>query len=127
MSNLDLDLGIIGNCSFSALVDNRGAHRLVLLLPRFDGDPVFYSLLANSDDEEAARGVYEVTIDDLAHSEQECLTNTAILVTRLYDSHGSAIEITDFAPRFEQFGRMFRPMIIVRVARPLSGTPRVRI
>lgn len=124
MSNIDL--GIIGNCSFSALVDNRG--RIVwCCLPRFDGDPVFYSLLANSDDEEAARGVYEVTIADLAHSEQEYLTNTAILVTRLYDSHGGAIEITDFAPRFEQFGRMFRPMIIVRVVRPLSGTPRVRI
>ena len=124
MSNLDL--GIIGNCSFSALVDNRG--RIVwCCLPRFDGDPVFYSLLANSDDDAAARGVYEVTIDDLAHSEQEYLTNTAILVTRLYDSHGGAIEITDFAPRFEQFGRMFRPMILVRVVRPLSGTPRVRI
>ena len=40
----DLDLGVIGNSSFGALIDRKG--RVVwCCLPRFDGDPVFCSLL----------------------------------------------------------------------------------
>ena len=72
-------------------------------------------------------GCFEVVVDDLARSEQEYLTNTAILVTRLYDSNGGAIEITDFAPRFGQYGRAFRPMMIIRMVRPIAGHPRIRI
>lgn len=122
-----LDLGIIGNCSFAALIDRRG--RVVWsCLPRFDGDPVFCHLLDG--DEQAsheAGGIFEVEVDGLAGSEQEYLTNTAILVTRLHDCEGGAVEITDFAPRFEQYGRIFRPMMMARTIRPLSGTPRIRI
>ena len=40
-----LNVGVIGNCAFSALVDARG--RIVwCCLPRFDGEPVFNALLA---------------------------------------------------------------------------------
>lgn len=39
-----LDLAMIGNCSFAALVD-RMARIVWCCLPRFDGDPVFHSLL----------------------------------------------------------------------------------
>lgn len=97
-------------------------------LPRFDGDPVFCDLL-NEDQEDGndRQGVFEIEVDDLSRSEQEYLTNTAVLVTRLFDSNGSAIEITDFAPRFGQFGRMFRPMSLVRTIRPIKGNPRIRI
>ena len=41
--------------------------------------------------------------------------------------HGAAVEVTDFAPRFKQFERMFRPLTLVRIVRPLAGSPRVRI
>jgi GH15 family glucan-1,4-alpha-glucosidase len=64
---------------------------------------------------------------DFARSEQSYLPNTAVLVTRLYDDHGAAIEITDFAPRFGNFGRNYRPMQLVRRIRPLSGKPRIRV
>ncbi len=123
----DLDLAPVGNSSFAALVDRIG--RIVwCCLPRFDGDPVFCDLL-NEDQEDGndRQGVFEIEVDNLARSEQEYLTNTAVLVTRLYDSNGSAIEITDFAPRFGQFGRMFRPMSLVRTIRPIEGNPRIRI
>src|SRR2546430_6973458 len=64
---------------------------------------------------------------DFARSEQEYLTNTTILVTRLYDRRGGAVEITDFAPRFRHHGRLFCPMTMVRQLRPIAGSPRVRI
>jgi GH15 family glucan-1,4-alpha-glucosidase len=55
------------------------------------------------------------------------MENTAILITRMYDRHGGAIEVTDFAPRFGQYGRMFRPMVLVRRIRRLAGSPRLTL
>ena len=123
----NLNLGVIGNCSIAALVDDRG--RVVwYCLPRPDGDPVFCDLLQGDGERNPARfGIYEIEIDNFKRSEQEYLTNTAILVTRLYDSNGGSVEVIDFAPRFEQFGRTFRPLMLVRRVRPLTGTPRIRI
>ena len=129
----NLDLGVIGNCAFGALIDAR-ARYVWCCLPRFDGDPVFNELLnepgASAEagkDRRAGQGFYAIEIEDFARSEQSYLNNTAILVTRLYDDHGGGIEITDFAPRFAQLGRMFRPTMIVRIVRPIDGAPRVRI
>ncbi len=130
---VNLDLGVIGNCSFGALIDAR-ARCVWCCLPRFDGDPVFNELLNDTSEAppedgngKETHGFYAIEIEDFAGSEQSYLSNTAILVTRLYDRHGGAIEITDFAPRFGQLGRMFRPTMIVRIVRPLEGSPRVRI
>ena len=119
----NLELGLIGNCSISALVDPRG--RIVWsCMPRFDGDPVFCALLGN---EQGVRGAFAIELQNLARSEQRYLRNTAILVTTLYDHTDGVVEITDFAPRFNQFGRTFCPMMIVRRVRPLSGSPVIRI
>jgi len=117
-----LDLGIIGNCTISALVDQAGTV-VWSCFPRFDGDPVFCKLL-NDDGEQ---GFYGIELDDLAETEQSYLPNTAVLVTRLTDGTGDGVEITDFAPRFLQFGRIFRPTTIMRILRPFGETPRVRI
>ena len=107
----DLNLGVIGNCSFGALVDRDG--RIVwCCMPRFDGDPVFCELLDKRDDS-GGGGVYALTLENQVRAEQEYLRNTAVLITRLYDDNGSAIEITDFAPRFRQNDRSYRPTMIV--------------
>lgn len=119
----NLELGLIGNCSISALVDPQ-ARIVWSCMPRFDGDPVFCALLRNTQD---GRGAFSIKIQDFARAEQHYLRNTAILVTTLYDQTGGAVEITDFAPRFSQFGRTFCPMMIVRRVRPLSGSPVIRI
>lgn len=119
----NLDLGLIGNCSTSALVDPQ-ARIVWSCMPRFDGDPVFCALLRNTQD---GRGAFSIEIQDFARAEQHYLRNTAILVTTLYDQTGGAVEITDFAPRFSQYGRTFCPMMIVRRVRPLSGSPVIRI
>ncbi|MBA2672700.1 glycoside hydrolase family 15 protein [Ramlibacter sp.] len=117
-----LQLGVIGNCAYNALIDERG--RIVwCCLPRFDGDPVFNGLLDPS--ENGAFWAFEM--EDFARSEQQYEPNTAVLRTRLYDSRGQGIEITDFAPRFFNRGRTFRPLSLVRRVNVLGGSPRVRV
>ncbi len=123
MSNLDL--AIIGNCAYQALIDRKG--RIVwTCFPRFDGDPVFCSLLDPTGGN-ADHGFFDVELIGFSHSEQRYLHNSAILVTRLYDTEGGGVEITDFAPRFKQFDRIFRPLSVVRHVQPVAGNPRVRI
>ena len=72
-----------------------------------------------------ARGYWSIELAGFERSEQEYVANTAVLVTRLFSSNGSAVEVTDFCPRFERDGRMFRPQMLVRRVRPLAGTPRI--
>lgn len=119
-----LDLGLVGNCCISALID-RKASVVWSCLPRFDGDPVFHSLLGGSRDSQAV-GVFAIDLEDLVESTQEYIPNTAILRTRLHGRSGS-VEIIDFAPRFKWRGRSFRPQTLVRRIRPLSGSPRIAI
>ena len=119
-----LDLGIVGNCSISALIDRHGRINWCCL-PRLDGDPVFCTLL-NGDDE-PDKGFYDIELIDFAHAEQSYRRNSAVLTTQLFDRHGGGLEIIDFAPRFKHFGRIFRPMMLVRCLRPLAGSPQIRI
>lgn len=118
-----LNLGVVGNGSFSALIDATG--RVVWsCLPAFDGDPVFCALLEPVAHE---GGYFAVEVDDLAHAEQRYLENTAVLVTTLHDAHGGVVEVLDFAPRFKQFGRIYHPVMLLRRVRPLAGAPRIRL
>ncbi|HYV88236.1 MAG TPA: glycoside hydrolase family 15 protein, partial [Candidatus Polarisedimenticolia bacterium] len=119
----NLDLGVIGNGVVAALIDRRG--RIVWqCLPRFDGDPVFCSLL-NGENPEA--GFADVELENLADTQQAYLGNSAILVTTATDSKGASLRITDFCPRFKQFDRIYRPSMVVRRIEPLSGLPVIRL
>ncbi|MGW8370417.1 MAG: trehalase-like domain-containing protein, partial [Gammaproteobacteria bacterium] len=123
MSNLNL--GVIGNCQIASLIDETGA-MVWSCMPQFDADPVFCRLLRD-DSESGEPGFYAIELVDFARSEQHYQTNTAILETTLYDSNGSAIRITDCAPRYHYLGRLFRPMMLLRRVAPVSGSPRIRI
>jgi GH15 family glucan-1,4-alpha-glucosidase len=117
-----LDLAIIGNGRTAALVDPTG--RLVWwCYPRFDGDPVFCRLI--SGDEE--KGFSDVVLDGMVDYQSEYQRNTATVVTTLTDRHGGKVRITDFAPRYQNFGRMYRPPQIVRMIEPVAGLPRITI
>jgi GH15 family glucan-1,4-alpha-glucosidase len=94
-------------------------------IPRFDGDPVFHSLLGGPEGA-AGDGVFAIEIEDHVQSEQRYEPNTAILETTLHGKHGS-LRVTDFAPRFYARDRMFYPQILVRRLVPISGSPRVRL
>jgi GH15 family glucan-1,4-alpha-glucosidase len=119
----NLALGLIGNCAFNALIDAQG--RIVwCCLPRPDGDPVFSALLGG---DAPARGTFAIELDGLVESRQTYVANTAILQTELVDTQGNAVRITDFAPRFPDRGRTFRPLLLVRRVVPIAGRPHLRI
>ncbi len=120
-----LDLALIGNGAIGLLVDADGT--IVWgCFPRFDGDATFCALLDDAKQGEG-RGLYAAEIVDRVRTEQSYVTNTAVLVTRHYDSSGGAIEITDCVPRFVQHGRVFHPVAHVRSIRRIAGNPRVII
>ena len=96
-------------------------------MPRLDGDPVFAGLLEGGGSPEDERSRFDIEIEGFDRSRQSYVENTPVLVTALRDREGRALEVTDFAPRFSQFGRRFRPMALVRVLRPVEGQPRIRI
>ncbi|MBU4434235.1 MAG: glycoside hydrolase family 15 protein [Alphaproteobacteria bacterium] len=123
----NLDLFPIGNCAVSALIDRAG--RFVwACAPRVDSDPVFSALLDDKDPAgDSAIGLWDVVVDGAASIEQSYLRNTPILRTEITDADGAKIEILDFAPRYSQFGRAFRPTAFIRLIRPVSGTARVSV
>jgi GH15 family glucan-1,4-alpha-glucosidase len=119
----NLELWPIGNCQVSGLIDQAGA--LVWgCVPRVDGDPVFCSLL-NGDAKDA--GVWRFELEGQVSASQHYVHNTPILITKLAADDGSAVEIIDFAPRFERSGRMHRPVAFARIVRPVAGTPRLKV
>src|SRR5436309_6876510 len=118
----NLDLAVIGNGRTVALV-NAFARIVWWCFPRFDSDPVFCRLLAG--DEE--KGFTDVVLDGFVSAHSEYIRNTATVSTVLTDRQGGSVRITDFAPRFEQFGRTFRPPQLMRIIEPVAGLPRITI
>lgn len=119
-----MDLGVIGNCSVAALIDPQGKINW-LCLPRFDGDPVFHSLLGSGPDD-PDDGAFGIEVEGFKESSQAYIPNTPILRTTLR-GEGGTVEIIDFCPRFEARDRAFRPRMIVRQIRPVDGWPRIRV
>ena len=125
ISAQSLDLALIGNCTIGALID-RQARMVWCCLPRFDSTPVFDALLHGGSGPTAS-GAFSIELEGLTSSEQAYDANTAVLCTRLWDAQGNGIEVRDFAPRFVQHDRVFRPAQLVRRVRPLAGNPSIRI
>jgi GH15 family glucan-1,4-alpha-glucosidase len=114
------DLGVIGNCQFSALVERTGAI-VWCCLPRFDSEPVFSTLL----DHEGG-GRFLVGPAAPLSGTQRYWPNTNVLETRFEAADGS-FRVVDFAPRFVEHGRLFRPTQLFRLIEPIEGTPRIRV
>jgi GH15 family glucan-1,4-alpha-glucosidase len=122
----DLELGLIGNCQIAVLVDSAG--RFVWgSFPRVDSDPAFCALLSGAERSDATLGFFEVELLDYASSEQRYIENTAILETTLRDATGGAVKIIDFAPRYQQYGRSFHPIMVIRQVTRVAGSPAIRI
>jgi GH15 family glucan-1,4-alpha-glucosidase len=118
----DLSLWPIGNCQVSALVDSEAGF-VWACAPQVDGDPLFCSLLEPRN----GGGEWRIALENQVSCEQSYLRSSPILVTRLTDSSGGIAEIFDFCPRFERSGRMYRPVAFVRIVRPVSGAPRMKV
>jgi len=117
-----LDLWPIGNCQVSALIDAEAGFAWACQ-PRVDGDPLFCSLL----EPKTGSGSWRIALENQVSAEPRYLKNTPILVTRLTDRDGGSVDVFDFCPRFERSGRMYRPVAFVRIVRPISGAPRLKI
>jgi GH15 family glucan-1,4-alpha-glucosidase len=114
------DIGLIGNCQFSALVSADGDIAWCCL-PRFDSEPMFGALLDADDG-----GHFRVAPAGGGVGTQRYLGNTNVLETR-FDTPDGAFRVVDFAPRFTVHDRSFRPTKLIRIIEPISGTPRVQV
>lgn len=112
--------GLIGNCQVSALISQQGSVDW-LCLPRPDSDPVFGRLL----DPEGGHFQIRLARMDGAKLRQRYVENTNVLVTEMEDADGARVRITDFCPRFMQYGRMFRPHSLFRIVEAVHGSPAI--
>jgi GH15 family glucan-1,4-alpha-glucosidase len=113
---MSVGLGIVGNCSFNALLD-RGSVEW-LCWPRPDSSFVFGPLL-----DRQRGGSFVVEGVDATEVTQEYVENTNVLRT-VFTSPGGSFELLDFAPRFSLFDRFYKPLMLIRILRPLEGEPR---
>jgi GH15 family glucan-1,4-alpha-glucosidase len=122
MNDFGLDLAVIGNGHTAALLEPTS--RLVWwCFPRLDGDPVFSRLLAGNEE----KGFCDIVLDDMVDYASDYERNTAVVSTTLTNSQNASVRITDFAPRFQNYGRIFRPPQLIRIIEPVAGLPRISI
>jgi len=116
-----VNLALIGNCNYQALIDDC-ARVQWLCWPRFDSSFVFGGLL-----DDTRGGEFSIAPrSDSFTSSQSYLPNTNVLRTEFHAPTGS-FEVIDFAPRFKQYDRFFKPNMLVRRVRPLTDKPVVRV
>ena len=112
--------GIIGNCAYLAHI-NKNTNVDWLCWPRFDSSFVFGGLL---DDEKG--GEFSIRPAGEYVSRQFYLENTNILCTEVSNDEGT-YRITDFAPRFYQYERYYKPLMLIRKIEVVEGNPRVKV
>ncbi|AHJ97370.1 glycoside hydrolase family 15 protein [Hymenobacter swuensis] len=123
MTKHTYDFGLIGNCAFLGLIGTDTAVRW-LCWPRFDSSFVFGSLLDADKGGEYSIRPADPSLEFTSH--QTYLANTNVLQTDISTAEGS-YRVTDFAPRFPQYDRYYKPLMFVRKVEPLQGTPRIRV
>lgn len=120
MVNKTYQSGIIGNCAFMAHIETN-TNIAWLCWPRFDSSFVFGSLL---DDDKG--GEFSILPSGKFESKQYYIENTNVLVTEITTKDG-AYRVTDFAPRFEQFDRYFKPLMLIRKIEPIKDNPKIQV
>ncbi|BAV08103.1 Glucoamylase (glucan-1,4-alpha-glucosidase), GH15 family [Filimonas lacunae] len=110
--------GLIGNCAFLAHV-HKNTNIEWLCWPRFDSSFIFGGLL-----DKHKGGEFSIKPEGEFTSRQYYLENTNVLCTEIECESGS-YRVTDFAPRFYQYERYFKPLMLVRKVEVLKGSPRI--
>lgn len=115
------DMGVIGNCSYMSYIDTKAEIKW-MCWPRFDSSFIFGKLL-----DEDKGGTFSITPNaDYYKTSQKYIENTNVLETT-FSSDFAKFRVTDFAPRFEQMGRTYKPTMLIRKIEPLVGTPRIKV
>ncbi|MDX9812394.1 MAG: glycoside hydrolase family 15 protein [Bacteroidales bacterium] len=113
------NFGVIGNCSYLAYIDIK-ANVNWLCMPGFDSSFVFGSLL---DKKKGGEFSVSPAANDF-RSFQYYLKNTNILVTE-FESEEGRYRVIDYAPRFFQYERYFKPLMLFRKIELLEGNPTI--
>lgn len=115
------NMGIIGNCSYIGYIDLQ-ANIKWLCMPRFDSSFIFGSLL-----DENLGGEFSIKpACKNFESTQYYIENTNVLCTEFTASDGK-FRIIDFAPRFYQYNRYYKPLMICRKIELLQGRPSIKV
>lgn len=115
------DFGVIGNCSYLGYIDTK-ANVNWLCLPKFDSSFLFGSLL---DIEKGGEFRISPAQGDF-QSKQYYIRNTNILATEFEMAEGR-FRVIDFAPRFNQYDRYFKPLMLFRKIELLEGNPFISV
>ncbi len=115
------DMGVIGNCSYLAYI-NKTAEITWMCLPRFDSSFLFGSLL----DAEKGGEFSVKPAGEKYYTFQSYVKNTNILATEFITDDGK-FRVTDFAPRFYQYDRYYRPLMLIRKIELLDGNPFITV
>jgi GH15 family glucan-1,4-alpha-glucosidase len=113
-------MGIVGNCSYLAYIDDCAAVKW-LCWPRFDSSFVFGSLLDTK-----KGGEFAIVPEGEFGRRQYYISNTNVLCTE-FDTRQGKFRVTDCAPRFFQYERVFRPLMLTRKIELISGSPVIRV
>ena len=121
MSKHTYDSGLIGNCAYIAHID-KDTNISWLCMPRFDSDFIFGGML-----DRKKGGKFTVLPESGDYtSTQTYVENTNILETIVRNGSDS-YKVTDFAPRFKNYDRYYKPLMLIRKVEPISGSPKIRI
>jgi len=120
MNRHTYEAGLVGNCAYLAHID-KNTNVSWLCWPRFDSSFIFGGLM-----DPDAGGEFSIKPPGEFSSRQYYLENTNVLCTEIVSDSGS-YRITDFAPRFAQYERNFKPLMLIRRIEPLDGLPRIKV
>lgn len=115
------DFGVIGNCAYTAHI-KKDTNISWMCWPRFDSSFIFGNLL----DKEKGGEFSALPAEGKFDSHQYYLENTNVLVTEITCESGK-YRVTDFAPRYLQHGRSYKPLMLVRKIEPLSDHPKIKV
>ncbi|MCG8384031.1 MAG: glycoside hydrolase family 15 protein [Cytophagales bacterium] len=121
MTRHTYDYGLIGNCSYQAHI-HKNSNIEWMCWPRFDSSFIFGAML-----DKDKGGEFSIKpAGEIKNSDQFYLENTNILCTEITCDEGK-YRITDYAPRFHQYDRHFKPLMLIRKIQPIEGSPRVKV
>ena len=115
-------LGVIGNCSYLSLIDEKACIQW-LCLPKFDSSFIFGNLLDTN-----LGGEFSILpANHQYQTKQYYFENTNILCTEFHLSNDTSYRVIDFAPRFMQNYRYYKPSMLIRKIEPLKGIVSLKI
>ncbi len=112
------DYGVIGNCAYAAHI-HKDTNVSWMCWPRFDSSFIFGNII---DDEKG--GEFSIKSPSEVTSTQYYIENTNVLRTDIKSRDG-LYRVTDFAPRFQQEDRYYKPLMLIRKIERLEGNPTV--